>query len=307
MTTDMAPSGDIANLTYTCCQYGDHALQRVGIWQHASPQGQPGVSSGHWVIFIHGGAWRDPRNTLEDFMPSIKHMLSSHDIAQFALRGFVSIDYRLSPYADFPQDPAEAHSPELRRARHPDHILDVRAALKFLESEYQLAKDYVLVGHSAGATLAYQLLMGEAALAGQRMPQTVPLPAAVIGISGIYDLVGLNNRHGGNYAGFISAAFGTDQKAWQRASPASFAGSIKENWPGSPYSLLAHSAEDSLIDSLETESMAAKLAKDGVDLSVVKDLTGEHDFVWQDGSQVARLVAQVLERLAQAPGQLCNH
>lgn len=236
-------------------------------------------------------------------MPSIKHMLSSQDIAQPAIRGFVSIDYRLSPYADFPQDPAETAGSELRRARHPDHILDVRAALKFLESEYRLASDYVLVGHSAGATLAYQLLMGEEALAGQRMPQTIPLPAAIIGISGIYDLVGLNDRHGGNYAGFISAAFGTDQKAWQRASPASFAGSIKEKWPGSPYSLLAYSAEDTLIDSPETDSMAAKLTKDGVDLSVVRDLTGEHDFVWQDGSQVARLVAEALKRLSQAPGR----
>ncbi|PNY29715.1 Kynurenine formamidase [Tolypocladium capitatum] len=299
----MALPGDIANLAFTCRQYGDHALQRVGIWQHGSPRGQPGVSSGHWVIFIHGGAWRDPRNTFEDFMPSIKHMLSSQDIARSAIRGFVSIDYRLSPYTDFPQDPAETPGPELRHARHPDHVLDVRAALKFLESEYQLAKDYVLVGHSAGATLAYQLLMGEAALAGQCMPQAIPLPAAVIGISGIYDLVGLNDRHGGNYAGFISVAFGTDQKAWQGASPASFAGSIKEKWSGSPYSLLAYSTEDSLIDSLETESMAAKLTKDGVALSVVKDLTGDHDFVWQDGSQVARLVAQVLERLSQVPGQ----
>ncbi|POR35043.1 Kynurenine formamidase [Tolypocladium paradoxum] len=291
------------NLTYTCRQYGDHALQRVGVWARVSPQGQPGVSAGRWVIFIHGGAWRDPRNTLEDFVPSIKHMLSSQDIAQSAIRGFASIDYRLSPYADFPQDPAETPGSELRRARHPDHVLDVRAALKFLESEYQLANDYVLVGHSAGATLAYQLFMGEAALAGQRMPQTIPLPAAVIGIAGIYDLVGLNDRHSGNYAGFISAAFGTDQKAWRRASPAGFAGSIKENWPGCPYSLLAYSAEDSLIDSPETDSMAVKLAEDGVDLSVVRDLTGEHDVVWQDGSQVARLVAQVLERLSHTAGQ----
>ena len=250
--------------------------------------------------FIHGGAWRDPRNTLQNFMPSMRQMLSSRDIAQSAIRGFASIDYRLSPSADFPQDPAETPGSELRQARHPDQVLDVRAALKLLEAEYQLSNDYVLVGHSAGATLAYQILMGEAALAGQRMPQTIPLPAAVIGIAGIYDLVGLNDRFGGNYAGFISATFGTDQKAWQRASPAFFAASFKEKWPGSPYSLLAYSAEDTLVDSVEADVMAAKLTSDGVDLSVIRDLTGDHDFVWQDGSQVARLVAQVLERLSQA-------
>lgn len=170
-----------------------------------------------------------------------------------------------------------------------------------MQAEYQLSDDYVLVGHSAGATLALQLLMGEAALAGQPLQQRVPLPAAVVGMAGIYDLVGLNARRGGAYAGFMAAAFGDDEAAWREASPARYGGSFRASWPGGGrLAVLAHSRDDSLVDRAETDAMAARLARDGVDVCVVGDLTGEHDFVWRDGSQVVRLVGQALARL-QAP------
>ncbi|KYK55663.1 hypothetical protein DCS_07627 [Drechmeria coniospora] len=253
--------------------------------------------------FIHGGAWRDPRLTVDAFVPSIQRMLEASELSSLPpIRGFAAIDYRLSPHPDFPQKAAETPAAELRVASHPDHISDVRAAIEFLHAECGIADEYVLIGHSAGATLAYQLLMGEAALVGLPAPSTIPLPAAVIGIAGIYDLVGLNARFGDGYASFITAAFGDDRGRWRDVSPASYAGTFKENSPRQRLHLLACSPEDSLIDGPEIDAMAAKLSEDGLHATVVKDLTGDHDFVWQDGSQVARLVAQALAHLQEAPG-----
>lgn len=221
-------------------------------------------------------------------MPSIKHMVSSKDIPTSAIKGFISLDYRLSTASS---DSADGSAPAI----HPDHILDIRSALNFLRKEYYLTNDYILAGHSAGATLSFQLLMGEDALAGQATP-LVPVPSAVIGISGIYDLIGLDDRHDG-YTGFISGAFGNDREAWKIASPAWYSGSFQANWTGGRLAILAWSPQDSLVDEPEIDLFASKLAKDGVNMEIVKDLHGEHDFVWEDGSQVAQLFQRALAKL----------
>ncbi|PHH88651.1 hypothetical protein CDD83_7253 [Cordyceps sp. RAO-2017] len=65
--------------------------------------------------------------------------------------------------------------------------------------------------------------------------------------------------------------------------------------------MLARSPDDSLVDGPEAAAMAARLAADGIEVAVVDDLTGEHDFAWRDGSQVARLVREALARLRDAP------
>lgn len=224
-------------------------------------------------------------------------MTTSPDITQSEIYGFASIDYNLSPHPELPQDPAEVPVHKFRGAKHPDHILDIRAALKCLQSQIQLKDGYVLIGHSAGATLAYQIVMGQAALAKQQITNEIPLPAAIVGIAGIYDLIGLESRnsHVEAYYSFISGAFGSERADWVSASPGRYEGSLGKIWSG--YSLLAYSPEDTLIDSLEIETMAEKLNADGLEFDVVADLFGEHDAVWQEGSQIARLVAQVLQRI----------
>lgn len=247
--------------------------------------------------FIHGGAWRDPTHTVLDFEPSVRQLVSHSQSS--SIRGFASIDYRLSTGSQATQGSSGVSSSESARVVHPDHILDVRSALQFLATEYQLANDYVLIGHSAGATLAFQLLMGQEALQNRPL-LPAPLPAAVIGISGIYDLVGINDRFDGQYAEFISGAFGSDKSAWTTASPACFKGNFKDNWSDQAAVVLATSTEDTLIDEPEIETMAAKLTKDGIQFSIHKDLTGEHNFIWEDGTQVVRLVAETLTRLQQA-------
>ncbi|KAM5342622.1 hypothetical protein ACJ41O_013588 [Fusarium nematophilum] len=282
-------------LTYTSHKYGQHDRQKLGVWRFSD---RPDQESGYWVVFIHGGGWRDPRNTDDDFWASIKHVVISGAVATEDIRGFISIDYRLSPHPNFPQDSSAIEQSEFRDAKHPDHVQDIWSALDFVQSKYGL-NDYILVGHSAGATLAFQLLMGDDVLAGASRPQA-PLPTTIIGISGIYDLVGVNSRHDGQYAEFIGGAFGESEAGWTKASPAHFDSSFKERWTNGKLTILAWSPEDNLIDEPEIDNMKALLTRQGLDPVVLKDLRGEHDFVWENGTQVARLVITALHQLRRA-------
>lgn len=165
--------------------------------------------------------------------------------------------------------------------------------LRFLHRQLGLGSDYVLFGHSAGATLAYQALLSPPAAAD------VALPAAVVGFEGIYDLVGLDERMGGGYAGFIEGAFGADRAAWREASPTTAAGSfgVWAGQKGSRLAVLAHSANDELVDMPEVETMERRLRADGVrDLLVFRDLKGGHFDVLNDGS-FARVLVKTLEEL----------
>lgn len=247
-----------------------------------------------YASYIHGGAWRDPRKLHQGFAPAVRSLVASDSWPRLRplIRGFASIDYRLSPHPEFPQDPASTLPSSYRDARHPDHVLDVYAALSFLQDKYGFGQRYVLLGHSAGATMAYQLLMGASALAA-RPPPAITLPRAFVGISGIYELVALDERHDGNYSSFISAAFGPDREAWNSFMPARFPGSFK-NALGPSKAVLAWSPDDTLVDEPEIDGMTHKLRQDGVPVTVIKSLKGDHDFVWEDGHQVARLIETVL-------------
>ncbi|KAL0944133.1 uncharacterized protein CTRU02_202019 [Colletotrichum truncatum] len=283
-----------ASLKYTEHHYAsDNELQKLGVWEFPATADD---ADKYWVIYIHGGAWRDPRKTYQDFGTSIQEILKASSVPKSEIRGFVGIDYRLSPHPLFPQDPAVTAPAELRCAQHPDHLQDIWLALSFLQRQYKIKDRYILIGHSAGATLALQLPMGSAAL-GSAPPPEVQLPAAFVGVSGIYELVDFNARHGENYTQFIAGAFGNDQTAWNKVMPATFSGSFKEALPAQRLIMLAWSTEDSLVDEPEIEGMASKLRKDGVECTVIKNLTHDHDFVWEDGKQIARLLSEALDLL----------
>ncbi|KAI2641445.1 alpha/beta-hydrolase [Hypomontagnella submonticulosa] len=291
-----------ASLKYSVHQYGTHELQRVGIWDLDVRD-----KAKFWIVYIHGGAWRDPRITHESFAPIITRIVeSSHgDGAKPSIAGFASLDYRLSPHPEFPQDRATTPPDRFRGATHPDHIADVRTGIAFLQRRYGFGSRYVLVGHSCGACLAYQVLAGSAVLGSSSSADdtTDPeLPKAVFGFEGIYDMTGINARMGGGYSGFLEAAFGAPEK-WDAAAPMKCAGSYGDVLTGR-VAVLGHSPDDELVDMPETDGMAARLRKDGVtEVLVVKDLTGKHDEIWQDGSGVARTLLRILEILQGKEGK----
>ena len=208
------------------------------------------------------------------------------------LAGFASIDYQLSQHPEFPQDPASTPRREYREARHPDHLNDVRSGLAFLQREYGIASNYILLGHSAGATLAFQVL-ATAAGAGVE----VTLPKAVVGIAGIYDFNAVNSRSNGAYAPFLSMAFGQPGE-WNRVAPMNFLGDINKNWRDSGRVILGWSRNDELVDEPEIDNMALRLCREHYSLNVHKDLEGGHDECWANGAGMARLVVEAMSSLA---------
>lgn len=198
-------------LDYKILNYGDDSLQRVAIYtrpQSTTNQSPSIPTSSHknhkWLIFIHGGAWRDPNNDHHDGEHIISNLLltsrpddgtTSHDLYACA-----SIDY---PLCNSTKDPSF-------------YALNALKALTLIAQTYPL-DEYVLVGHSAGAHIALQTFMY-----GRQDPQTLKLTQKcykVFGIEGIYvlDLLVVENK---GYAGFVEEAFGSNVNgAWDEASP----------------------------------------------------------------------------------------
>ncbi|KAI5924831.1 hypothetical protein F4810DRAFT_120825 [Camillea tinctor] len=302
-------SSSSSSLKYTLHQYGtDNDLQKVGVWDVDIAN-----KNKYWIIYIHGGAWRDPRITLETFKPTIDQILlacsssssSSPCSSNSSIAAFASLDYRLSPHPSFPQDPAATPPARYRGARHPDHVDDARAALAFLQARYDSAANYVLVGHSAGGCIGLQMLAGLCSSSSSSSPSPPPssapfvFPRALVSFEGIYDFAGIAARLGPAYAEFLAGAFGEEQ-GWNGVAPLEYKGSYGERWReggGGPL-VLAWSPDDELVDEPEIDAMERRLRRDGVEgLVVLKDLRGNHDEIWESGKEVARLVEVALERL----------
>ncbi|KAJ5880779.1 uncharacterized protein N7473_011832 [Penicillium subrubescens] len=310
--------------------YGRHSsLQTIT----ATPLEQH--KDGYWVIYIHGGAWRDPTITAESIEPTQSNLQASPELP---ITGLASIEYRLSAHPNHPQDKATTPPEQYRNAKHPDHIRDVEAALAFLQNTYNFGQRYILVGHSCGATLAFQAVMG--AVAGHReqlfngsadesdqetepvtsSPEPLPPrlsahPTAIVGVAGIYDLRQIVETHRdiSEYRRFVEGAFGADELLWDAVSPAQMVGSrgVEGGWKTGRLVVLAHSKDDELVDQGQLETMRealrawedrkAQVSKQELtsnDRRVqVLSLTGEHDEAWSKGEELARAVRCAFEEL----------
>ncbi|TLD13506.1 uncharacterized protein PgNI_03287 [Pyricularia grisea] len=292
-------------LSYSEHKYGQaHDLQTLGIWDFPTKEGNTSTTADgkYWIVFIHGGAWRDPNVDLHSLEPTISRLLADEhrDFTASHIAGFASINYRLSPHANFPQDPAATPANELRAAQHPEHIQDAVAAMTLLHTLRPLNQSggYVLAGHSCGATMSYQLLLGAQASVPQPSALRFPLPTAIVGFQGIYDLNGLDRRKDGSYTGFMAAAFGDDRAAWDAVSPALFRG-YADAWSGVTKRLgvVAHSPEDALVDMDEAVAMDRALRESGVPVLFFRDLAGDHDVVREEGVHTARVLIKTIEAL----------
>ncbi|KAK0272621.1 hypothetical protein LTR91_017882 [Friedmanniomyces endolithicus] len=254
-----------------------------------------------WIIFIHGGAWLDPEIDSSSFKKTQDLLLASHHAATIA--GLASLNYRLSPNPSHPQHPSNPSDPA-RNAKHPDHINDVLAALLYLQGTYHFEDRYVLVGHSCGATLAFQVAMKR--YWGSQYESTFALelnvvpPMTVVGVEGLYDLPALVKHHSGEpeYRDFVSNAFGSDERVWAAVSPTS--GEYEESWPDGRLVVLAHSREDELVEWEQVDLMQRALKAQGWGgrrderrLELI-ELKGKHDQVWEEGTELARAIEATL-------------
>jgi kynurenine formamidase len=263
-----------------------------------------------FLVYIHGGAWRDPAIPASSFAPTEKHLLSNVTPAiQDKISGIASINYRLSPYPAHPTNPSNPHDPA-RNARHPDHINDVLAAILYLQEKYSFGNRYVLIGHSCGATLALQVAMKR--FWGSQYDPTAALelnvepPLAIIGVSGIYDVAGLvdDNAAQPAYRDLVVNAMGSGVKVWEEASPVN--GDYEDGWQDGKLAVLVHSEDDELVAMKQPDTMWRVLGEQGFSEEVGSEKTRKfikvqgvkHDEIWEDGEALADVILQTVEDLA---------
>ncbi|PLB40027.1 arylformamidase [Aspergillus candidus] len=282
--------------------YGDHILQTITV--HQLPQAH---KDAHWVVLIHGGAWRDPTQSATGYLaPALGALTASSSYTSETLpyiAGLASIEYRLSPHPSHPQDPSTIPPREYRSAKHPEPVRDVQAALALLQRKYGFGSRYVLAGHSCGATLAFQVVMGSFRNGAEA---EYVCPEAILGMAGIYNLRLLRDTHVdvSAYQMFIEGAFGPDEAVWDAASPVVVegAGGVRGGWRSGRLAVLAHSEGDSLVDIAQRDAMAESLASwadDGGRTRWVHRLPilGEHDEAWEKGDELASAIAFTVAKL----------
>ncbi|KAL1604674.1 hypothetical protein SLS59_003869 [Nothophoma quercina] len=293
-------------------------LQTLDIWL-PRPLEQSDPNATTWIVYVHGGAWRDPAQDSRCIEPTLSHLLKSYNHVIGKVAGIASLNYRLSPYPSHPTSPSTPSDPS-RNATHPDHVRDIAAALTFLRKEYEL-KRWVGAGHSCGATLLLQYT-SSIGLTPSSKEDSEGGPEGLVLLCGIYHIPLLLQNHNPPtcpeniskiYYDFIAGAFGLDQSKYRDASPV--AGSYgTEQWKDGKLMVLAHSYEDELIERQQRDVMCVKLDREGwgivmedgdgeADIETssrvleVRDLKGGHDWIWEDGEQVAKLLADVVGRL----------
>ena len=246
----------------------------------------------YWVVYIHGGYFRDPKVTASSFQQTLGQLInpttSNQAIreVQSHIAGYASINYRLAPHEGHPQDDSVPEY-ERRNAQWPEMMNDVLAALKHLQQKHNFGERYLLVGHSVGATMALLAAL-KARDAG------LEAPMAVAGVCGIYDFEALHKRWPG-YDTLTRNAI-KDESEWPKASPGRYTRSEYEKaWArGSQrWVLLAQSKNDGLVDFEQAEEMnkVFEEGKDGFIMSEVMEIKGKHNEVWEKGGELARVVA----------------
>lgn len=238
---------------------------------------------------MHGGAWRDPEVDSLSFEPAVTSLWDSS--ARDSIAGFASINYRLSPYPSHPRKPSSPADPA-RNAHYPDHLQDVEKGLLFLEDRCQISGRYLLAGHSAGATLAFEL--------HNNSSSRLPVPLGVLGIAGIYEFESFLKAHSEipAYKEFMENAF-PDRSLWEKAAPYTNRESDFAVWEHSKAVIIAHSEEDQLVEKEQASLMLqrARLTPHYKEKVHYLQASGNHDEIWGSGHILAGLITKSLQIL----------
>lgn len=223
--------------------YGQDSMQRMDLYLPANRS----TDSTKVLVLIHGGGWASGDKS--EFAAAIPVL--QEKLPQFAI---ANINYRLANQV----------------ANHfPTQENDIQTALQTLvakAAEYQVSKDVVLLGASAGAHLA--LL--------QAYKYTTPvIPKAVISFFGPADLADIYNRQTNSYYKMglqllIGGTPASKPDVFTNASPITFAGN--QNIP----TLLLHGGRDQLVPVAQSKALKEKLEKAGVPVELVTYPTEGH-------------------------------
>jgi len=190
-------------------------------------------------------------------------------------------------------------------AIHPDHLHDVQAGIHYLQQRFQFHDRYVLVGHSCGATLAFQTMFKETGSEEDDAKRAVP-PQAIVGVAGIYDLILLRDLdlQPPSCQFFLSQAFGSDEQVWKRASPIN--GDYESDWAQGRLAVLMKCSEDEYVSPLQVTVMGNALqswSKHTGGTLEYHTVDGHHDDCWKLGHGLVHGIVRALTHLADEDGK----
>lgn len=222
--------------TFLNVSYGNDTMQRMDLYLPANRA----AGSTKVMVLIHGGGWAGGDKS--EFAAAIP--ILQQKLPQYAI---VNMNYRLA-------NQVTNHFPTQED--------DVQAALNTLtdaSDAYQVSKDVVLLGASAGAQLA---------LLQAYKYSTPVVPKAVISFFGPTDMADIYNRQSNTYYKMglqllIGGTPASKPDVFTQASPIYFAG--KQNVP----TLLLHGGKDALVPVSQSKALKEKLEKAGVPVELV--------------------------------------
>lgn len=221
------------------------------------------------LVFIHGGAWIDQKNTSRDFEKLCATMVdSSKGVLNYSL---FSIDYRLSP-----------------GVKHPIHLRDIVKNLYQLIQEFHI-DSLQLVGHSVGATMAWQVAVSAESLFTSR-DEIAAVRARLVGlylVDGIYSLSELLDEYP-DYDYFVSQAFEDGARSFEE-----FKYSIKRLPLDVPAIHLLHSYKDELLTLRQANYMASLLQENAIPFTAYFSDMGLHEEVYTNAKLANYLLNNV--------------
>ncbi|KXH40959.1 hypothetical protein CSAL01_07869 [Colletotrichum salicis] len=284
-TTSMLVGAAMATAKTTTYSYGPNVRQVYDVYIPSAANNETVPTDKYWLVYIHGGFYRNFAQNATDILPAIASLeANSSDVLANQIAGIASLDYRLSALPGV--QPNNTPTNELQNARWPDHLIDAVAALKDLNKHYPIDGSYIVSGHSVGAQIAFFT-----ALETLEDP-AVPKPAAVLGISGIYDLPLLHITNP-DYDYLVLNAMREDQLV--EASPAKV-DARKYTELGLKAFALAHSRNDGLVPWDQVESIEATLDSlpELESKTHLVELDGAHNDIWRGGVQLAKVFTETL-------------
>ncbi|KAL6717819.1 hypothetical protein ACLMJK_003904 [Lecanora helva] len=287
-----------------------HPLQTLDL--HTRTPSSPPPRKTHNILYIHGGAFRDPRKTSLSLLPSLPKLFANSHIGSVA-----SVNYRLSAYIE--EGGKRREGTEGQEAKWPDHINDVRSAVGFLldgEGEGEglaggawRGKEWIVVGHSVGGTMGMMLGLRPLSESKDWGDEERALPGlkAVVAIAGIYDFGRCRDAHPahrGIYDAFTTAAFGAEEEGgWERGNVVKGArereGRARE---GVEVVLVCGSRGDENVEWEQGERMVGVLGQgnggkgEGVRVELV-EVGGGHDEIVDGGVVIPEVVGRVVRML----------
>lgn len=263
-------------------------------------------------VHIHGGAWRASQLTSSSIEATVAQAFKN-DNESCPIKAVASLNYTVSQFPTHPETPYDAikenHTDPSREAVHPQHISDILHGLNLLRSFGLKDKSYILSGHSSGACTAFQTILQSPAYYGLDYLADPPVPAALLGLNGLYDLPallnGLDPAHEHlqqDYRMILNNAFGSDIRNLLIASPSRFDPEViakrilLDKVPN--LVVLDHSKDDELSPRNQSRRMMENLSEvSGLNLVIGNRCTGKHSAPWEQGLMIWQSIKDILLHL----------